>query len=238
MQLAIETTGRNGSIAVLSAETILRQSNLDASQRSAATLAPEIDHTLRWCSENDYTLGFITVADGPGSFTGLRIGVTTAKTLSYALRLPLVAVDSLAAIAAASFHSDPTVDVLRVAINAYRGQVFHGSFDRAELLPSVDSLPRSDADGNPWTSHPACVQIAEADAWQRVLQEGPKTRLAGEAKPFGELADNLVPRSCDAVGVGLMGFRAAICSEWVDPLGLVPRYLKPSAAEENAAATR
>ena len=141
MHLAIETTGRRGSVAVLSGQRVLRHANLPATPRTASTLAPELDQTLRWCREHDHRPQFVSVADGPGSFTGLRIGVTTAKTLCYALNLPLVPVDSLAAIAAAAMHEHPRIESLCVAINAYRGQVFTGTFARSEILPSFDSLP-------------------------------------------------------------------------------------------------
>jgi hypothetical protein len=56
--------------------------------------------------------------------------------------------------------------------------------------------------------------------------------LAGDALPLGDLAHQRCERSCDAIGVGLLGFRSAICNDWVDPIQLTPRYLRSSAAEE------
>ena len=85
----------------------------------------------------------VSVADGPGSFTGLRIGVTTAKTLCYALELPLVAIDSLAAIAATALHDHPAYERIWAVLNAYRGQVFLGMFDRGTLLPDVSAIPKT-----------------------------------------------------------------------------------------------
>ncbi len=233
MQLAIETTGRTGSIAVLLDESVLWQSNLDSGKRAAATLGPEIDLAIRWCKKNHHRLGFVSVADGPGSFTGLRIAVTTAKTLCYALSLPLVAVDSLAAIAASVFHHHRSIDSLLVAVNAYRGQVFHAALDRSDLLADIAQLAEEGSLSQNWTAHPGSVRIADAEGWQRVLAQRRSDQfLAGDPLPMGDLSSELLERPCDAIGVGLLGLRSASCDDWVDPIRLVPRYLKPSAAEE------
>lgn len=197
-------------------------------------MAPAIDEALRWCRQRNQHPEFISVADGPGSFTGLRIGVTTAKTLSYALDLPLVAVDSLAAIAAAAFQNNPSVESLLVAIDAYRGQVFTGSFQRSGLLPPIDLIP------DDWTAHPTCVRIVSAPEWVQILRnQPPELGFAGDSKPLAsrELGDQgsaPISRECDAVGVGMLAIRAAIKGSVTDPIRLVPRYLKASAAEEKA----
>ncbi|MCG8651619.1 MAG: tRNA (adenosine(37)-N6)-threonylcarbamoyltransferase complex dimerization subunit type 1 TsaB [Pirellulales bacterium] len=233
VQLAIETTGRTGSIAVLSGQTVLTQAVLDAGVRTAAALAPQLEHILRWCEKHDRKLGFISVADGPGSFTGLRIGVTTAKTLGYALSLPVVGVDSLAAIAAAVMADHPSVQELLVGLGAYRGQVYSGRYQRGNLLGSIDDAEALRA----WTCHPDQTTVDEAETWaQRLAGLSASTALAGDRQPFGELASKLLPRRCDAIGVGLLGIRAAVMGHCGDPFELVPRYLKQSAAEEKASA--
>lgn len=209
---------------------MLGQFNLDPERRTAASLAPQLDQTLRWCERADHRPQFVSIADGPGSFTGLRIGVATAKTLSYALDLPLVAVDALAAIAAATLHKHPGAPSLCVATDAYRGQVFVGTFEAAELLPSVDSVPAD------WTAHPPSVKVLSGPEWNQLLGNLPShTRFAGDLKPLRDRIHDRLDRDCDAVGVGLLGIRAAARGAFVDPLGLVPRYLRMSAAEEKAA---
>lgn len=208
---------------------MVREVNLDPERRTAATLAPVIEETLKWCRNNQSFPDFLTIADGPGSFTGLRIGVTTAKTLGYALGLPVVAVDSLAAIAAATFDTVTTCDSLLVGIDAYRGQVFSGEFRRCTLLPPTQDIPKS------WTPHPDTVSVISQRQWIESLdQRSADTAVAGDAKPMGSLADQRLQRRCDAIGVGLLGIRAAIQEQLVDPMQLIPRYLKLSAAEEKA----
>lgn len=216
-------------MAVLRGQRIIRTVNLDPNQRSAATLAPALKDVLAWCKEHVQTPSFVSVADGPGSFTGLRIGVTTAKTLCYALQLPLVAVDSLAAIGAAALHDHPECRAIWTVLNAYRGQVFVGKFDRGMLLPDFVSLPVD------WSPHPKTTEILQQDAWDKQLEQKlPSVSLAGDTKPLHARSVDALSRECDAIGVGLLAIRAAALQQYSDPLKLVPRYLKPSAAEEKA----
>ncbi len=227
VHLAIETTGRTGSIAVLRGQEVLEHWNLDPDRRTASTLAPHVDRAIDQCRQQGSPISMVSIADGPGSFTGLRIGVTTAKTLSYALGLPLVAVDSLAAIAAEGFRADPSIDSICVAIDAYRGQVFSGTFARSSLLPKFDQIPAG------WTAHPSRAEVLSGEQWQEQLQRLPAgVGLAGDQKPFASRSDQRIIRPCDAVGVGLLAIRAFQLGQQTEPLALVPRYLKVSAAEE------
>ncbi len=286
LQLAIETTGRCGSIAILQGEEILETINLPETTRTAASLAVHLDEILGKHRDGSRPIELVSVADGPGSFTGLRIGVTTAKSLCYALKIPLVAVDSLAAVAAAAFHENSNADAICVGLDAYRQQVFAGKFRRGDLLFSQDRLVPN------WTPHPPQVQVLNADQWQDFLtslnrpsdntfttsQAPPPSNpvspvtptspltpnpiswnrtpggfssstsntgnssqsvypvwfAAGDQKPFQESRLTMLPRRCDAVGVGLLAARAFKRGITTDPLALLPRYLKPSAAEEKA----
>lgn len=239
IQLAIETTGRTGSIAILQGEAVLDDVALPEGSRTAAALTPALDEAIRRCRRRGLEPGLVSVAAGPGSFTGLRIGLTTAKTLCYATRWPLVAVGSLSAIAATVFarlppEQDTAASRILVGVNAYRRQVFSGWFTRDQLLPPLASV-QSPGRFEP----PDEVEVLSAKAWQSLLDRLEReTLLAGDAKVFGAAAaaGRFVPRgTTDAVGVGLLGLRAARAGHWADPLTLTPRYLKPSAAEEKAA---
>ncbi|MDA9858395.1 tRNA (adenosine(37)-N6)-threonylcarbamoyltransferase complex dimerization subunit type 1 TsaB [Rubripirellula sp.] len=231
IHLSIETTGRQGSIALLRGLEPIRFTNLSSTSRTAATLAPELDQTLKWCRESDTMPKFLSVADGPGSFTGLRIGVTTAKSLSYGLGLPLIAVDSLASIAAAAMNETPTRKTVSVSLDAYRNQVYAGLFNQKSLLPEFDSIPQG------WSTHPPSVHVLQTEAWDTELANLPDdVGVAGDAKTLGHRAGAAMKRQCDAIGTGLLGLLGAHLGQWVNPLQLAPRYLKPSAAEEKAAA--
>lgn len=227
LQLAIETTGVSGSIAILSANEVLNHHQLPSDQRTASSLAPAVDNAIKWCGEQNLKLDFVSVATGPGSFTGLRIGVTTAKTLCYATKLPLVAVDSLAAIAATVFANRSEIESLIVGVNAFRGQVFKGEYHRNVLMDG-ELMPDESA-----------VKLVDTPQWQSILKSinDENKWCTGDAKVFKTIQPtNFVSRTIpDAVGVGLLGMQAAEKQHWCEPITLVPRYIKKSAAEENSA---
>ncbi len=121
--LGLETSGRAGSVALLSADRI-DCIELDSKSGSAKTLAPAIDEILRQASVRPSDLTGIAVVHGPGSFTGLRVGVTMAKVMAYALNLPVIAIDSLHALAWAFRQSSAGESTFWTVMDAYRGEVF------------------------------------------------------------------------------------------------------------------
>ena len=223
LQLAIETTGRYGSIALVdshipSAPVILEHHRLPQDVRTATSITRAIESLVA-----PHSIGFLSVACGPGSFTGLRIGVTTAKTLAFAWSIPLVSVDSLAAIASAAFSTNPNARRICVGIDAYRGQTYSGCFHQSDLEHQIPS----DAS-----------KILTKEQWSQTLTSlDQETDLAGDPQCFADLPDRerrLLDRRIDAIGVAMIAHHAAWRNEFTEPLGLVPNYLKPSAAEENA----
>lgn len=97
--------------------------------RHSSILGPFIDRCLRAAGIAPAGLDAISVSAGPGSYTGLRVGASTAKGLCYALDIPLIAVDTLeaAALAAASDHHD--ADWILPMIDARRMEVYTATFD-------------------------------------------------------------------------------------------------------------
>ena len=97
--LAIDTSNKTLSVAIVKDEgTIVEQTVPDTLQHSVK-LMPAIQEVLQESQVSMQELTGVIVAKGPGSYTGLRIGVTVAKTLAKTLRIPLKAVSSLQAIA-------------------------------------------------------------------------------------------------------------------------------------------
>ncbi len=246
LHLAIETTGRGGSLTLFRGVELLDWVVLESDQRAAAAIGPHLDRMLSRCrQETEKGLGQVTVADGPGSFTGLRVAVTTAKTLAYALKIELAGVDSLAAIAAATFHDHAAVDRVVVALDAYRGQVFWGQFDRSTLFDQSTLVTRSalvpptrlveENTVSNWSRYPDCVVVESMKSFAAKLNgQLAGIAIAGDTKPFGDRAGELLPRSCDAIGVAALGRIAASRGDFTDPMALLPRYFKVSAAEEKA----
>ena len=108
--LAIETSGRHGSVATLlggvDGSRLIHQIALGGEQRTAQALAPAIQGLLRESDWSPDSVELVAVAVGPGSFTGLRIGVTTAKAFAYAVGAEVIGINTLVALA----HQAPRME--------------------------------------------------------------------------------------------------------------------------------
>ncbi|MFI4874343.1 MAG: tRNA (adenosine(37)-N6)-threonylcarbamoyltransferase complex dimerization subunit type 1 TsaB, partial [Blastopirellula sp. JB062] len=100
--LALETSLRQSSFALLEGDQLLRQVDIDPQRRTAAALTPALDEAFDQVGWKPPQIELIAVSHGPGSFTGLRIGVATAKALSYVSGAQVLGIDTLRVIAAQS----------------------------------------------------------------------------------------------------------------------------------------
>ena len=98
--LGIDTANQTLAIGVVEDEQILGQIQTNIKRNHSVTLMPAIDQLFADLQISPKDIDRIAVSDGPGSYTGLRIGVTTAKTIAYPLDQELVGVSSLKTIAA------------------------------------------------------------------------------------------------------------------------------------------
>src|SRR5207245_1583365 len=98
--LAVETSSLAGGVALLDDERLVAEYLLDVSVTHSERLMAAVDEVLTGARWTGRDLGGLAVAVGPGSFTGLRIAVSTAKGLALALGLPIAAVPTLEAMAA------------------------------------------------------------------------------------------------------------------------------------------
>ena len=97
--LAVESSSASGSIALLDGAGLVVESMLPSRPRIAQTLIPEMARLLRTVGWEVRDLELIAVVRGPGSFTGLRVGITAAKTLAYATGTAVIGVDTLEVLA-------------------------------------------------------------------------------------------------------------------------------------------
>ena len=104
--LGIETATMTGSVAIITEQQLVVEQTINAKTTHAERLITTIDAALRAASLTIREMDGIAVSVGPGSFTGLRIGVTTAKSLAYSVRKPIVAVSSLDALASQFLHAN------------------------------------------------------------------------------------------------------------------------------------
>jgi tRNA threonylcarbamoyladenosine biosynthesis protein TsaB len=134
--LAIDTSNQTLAIAVVDGQQILGQSQTMAIKNHSSALMPAIDLLMQSVGIAPKELERIAVAKGPGSYTGLRIGVTTAKTLADTLHIPLVAVSSLKSIAANCVGVSKLIVPL---FDARRNNVYAGGYrwQEGELQPVI-----------------------------------------------------------------------------------------------------
>jgi len=217
--LALETTEALGSVAAMCDGNLLAHLKLDSRQRSAQSLVPALKALLEQVGWRPNEVDLVAVTVGPGSFTGLRVGVTAAKTFAYAVQADILGVDTLEAVAAAA---PDHVKTLAVAVDAQRGDVVAGSFCRGP-------------DG--WFEPTAPPQLINADAWLRGLTAG--TCVSGPAlrKLAARVPDGLTVLDPQywpptAAAVARLAARYYAAGRRDDLWTLVPRYCRRSAAEE------
>jgi tRNA threonylcarbamoyladenosine biosynthesis protein TsaB len=98
--LGIDTSTMTGSVAIITEERFIAEYTLNTKTTHTERLMAAIDHIVQAASLRIQDIDGIAVGLGPGSFTGLRIGITTAKSLAYSVQKPIVAIPSLDALAA------------------------------------------------------------------------------------------------------------------------------------------
>lgn len=131
MILGIDTATDTMSVAVGNASGILGELTTNLKKNHSVRLMPAIEQLLEECGIAVADLKKIAVSSGPGSYTGLRIGVTVAKTLAWDRQIPIVGISSLAVIAGNfSFATEPVVPL----IDARRGNVYGAVYQQGKSV--------------------------------------------------------------------------------------------------------
>jgi tRNA threonylcarbamoyladenosine biosynthesis protein TsaB len=123
--LAVDTSTTSCSVALFDDQRLLAEIVYTAGQTHSRHLLSIIHRILETCEYKPLDIEGICVARGPGTFTGLRIGISTVKGLAAALRIPVVGVSSLAALAFPLSHVERPVVAM---IDARREEVYHAQF--------------------------------------------------------------------------------------------------------------
>ncbi|VTS13904.1 glycoprotease family protein [Streptococcus pseudoporcinus] len=209
--LAFDTSNKSLSLAVLEEQTLLADLTINIKKNHSINLMPAIDFLMASLDLCPKDLGKIAVAQGPGSYTGLRVAVATAKMLAYSLKIDLVGVSSLYALAATI--TDPETLVVPL-IDARRQNVYAGFYQNKESV-------RAD-------QHIALPDLLEE------LKGQAKIIFTGEVAGFSEFITDHLPEAeirptlPSAFELGLKAQSMAT----VDVDAFVPEYLKKVEAEE------
>jgi tRNA threonylcarbamoyladenosine biosynthesis protein TsaB len=221
--LSLETSGQSGSLAAYDRDRLVAERILDPAKRSAQTLAPAIRDLLSEAGWQPAEVQVVAVVVGPGSFTGLRVGVISAKTFAYAVNARVVAINTLDVVAEQAYRTLPAqVTRLTVAIDAQRGEVFAAIYERGP--------------DNAWSLLLPAAIMTQTE-WLATL--GPGSAASGLA--LEKLAEHvsagtfIVPQEQwmpQAVTVGQLAARRVASGEFDDVWQLAPLYMRRSAAEE------
>ncbi|HEX8340887.1 MAG TPA: tRNA (adenosine(37)-N6)-threonylcarbamoyltransferase complex dimerization subunit type 1 TsaB [Tepidisphaeraceae bacterium] len=217
--LAIETSGKIGSVAVACDGTVLAEESFPHHFQHAAGLMPLVDQLMRGVGWKPADIDCVCVSVGPGSFTGLRIGVTAAKTIAFATGARLVAVPTTRVLLA---NAPAEAREVVVVLDAKRGQIFTARFTHT---------------GDPWTE--AEPEHLDTLAAMLARSTGP-VHLIGEGLPYHTDAavDEraiVTPESAwqaRAAAVAVLGHAKAAAGDFIDPFRLTPVYVRRPEPEE------
>ena len=139
MLLAIDTATDRVSLALDDGAEILAEHNWLCANNHTVELAPRVEHMLRTAGVRADALDALAVALGPGSFTGLRIGLAFAKGLALAHSLPLLGIPTLSIVA----YAQPKRDGILIAVvSAGRGRIAVGGYRWSEAGWQADGSAR------------------------------------------------------------------------------------------------
>jgi tRNA threonylcarbamoyladenosine biosynthesis protein TsaB len=241
--LVWDTSSKSGALALFEADQatlrLVGDFTLDVTATHSERLLWAVDRLLESAGWTVQDIDCFGVGVGPGSFTGLRIGVTTARTLAHSLGKPVIPISSLAALArptAAAFSKAKPDPVVVVATDASQGEYFvlMGKASRLAVCSSVDSK-----------SWPKGVQeevltpevllkklkaasisgwVTVGEVWSRMEKELPRGKRRVSPVPF---ADRIQGRI-----LAVLAWEAWKAGAAKDALDVHPRYLRASSAEQ------
>jgi tRNA threonylcarbamoyladenosine biosynthesis protein TsaB len=232
--LAVETSGRLGSVAIALGDEILGEVAFSGPMKHSEELFPAISGLLGRFSRKPHEIEHIYISAGPGSFTGLRIAATLAKTMHLANAAKIVAVDTLDVIAANVWdylnerNTKTKVEYIATILDAKRSQFFIAVYQRN-------------------TSHE--TRSTKHGIWKKIFPDSLMTasqfleQFGGKGEPIWLLGEGLVyykdkfkaegvfflderywpPK---AAKVHLLGWEKALANQFADPLTLQPTYLQ------------
>lgn len=135
--LAIDTSALTATAAILEDDVLLGEISITTKLTHSQTIMPMIDELLKKVSLDISDIDLFACSEGPGSFTGLRIGIGTVKGLAFGLDKPVCAVSTLEALA---YNIAPTPYAIAPIMDARRGQVYNAvySWQGEELLCTAE----------------------------------------------------------------------------------------------------
>lgn len=211
--LGIDTSTMTGGVALLQDDKLVGESVLNIRTTHSERLLPALEELLAHGGVEVQRLGLLSVVTGPGSFTGLRIGVATAKGLSYALGIPGVGVTTLEGY---GWQFKFFLGTVLALVDARRENVFWQAFREGVAV-----------------SDPSFGPLDDVLAWSRGCS-GELLFVGDGAINYGEKIPSKVPASQSLLRPGAvadLGYRRFLAGEQSDAFTLNPTYMRQTEAE-------
>ena len=221
--LAVDTTTPGGSVALLEDETLLGEANVESPATHSARLFRSIDFLLGALGKDIKDVDAFAVAAGPGSFTGIRIGVGAVKSLAFASGKPVAPVSTLLALASKlAAEGAPLVCPL---LDAKKEEIYAGLFEAGER-GLVELIPQGAYDPEAFFARlPAQGLIAFAGSGLAAYKAKLLPHVGARAR-FPERSPFI------AAEIGRIGAGLIRAGKGIDAAALEPLYFRRSQAEE------
>jgi tRNA threonylcarbamoyladenosine biosynthesis protein TsaB len=232
LTLAIETASRVGAVAIGRGDRLLAQQTFSAPLRHSTELLPTVKTLLEAINAQPTDIGDIIISIGPGSFTGLRIAVATAKGMALSNGTRIIAVNTLDIIAANALGqiTEP-VSAMAAILDAKRNQFFIAGYDAP--APITECRDQSSHDRCPPKILSDCL-LSPSEFQDRFVRPHETVALLGDGllyhkEQFTAEGVTFLPESTWSPKAEILyqlGIRKAGLGEFSDPLTLTPFYLR------------
>lgn len=218
--LGIDTSNYQLGIAMVDGNEVIGEFITNIKKNHSLRAMPAVEMLMKECGIAPADLDKIVVANGPGSYTGVRIGVTIAKTMAWSLNIPIVGVSSLAVLASSGRYFNGLISPL---FDARRGQLYTGLYKfsegKLECIIEDTNLP-AEQWAEMMSQYEQKVLFVGHDV--KIHQEVLHGKLADQAV-FGDMASHN-PRPSELIRLGMDRSEENVH-------GLVPNYIRLAEAE-------
>jgi tRNA threonylcarbamoyladenosine biosynthesis protein TsaB len=222
--LAIDTATAQVGCAIVGNEGVLASAHSARGRRHAETLTPQIEFVSQQARVPLDEISAVAVDVGPGLFTGLRVGVASAKAIAFALRIPMIGVSSLDLLA---FPARLSTRRIAAIIDARRGELFYAFYRQVpggvqRLTEPVVASPQ-ELVSELWATSEEHLLVGDgALRYAEQLDEVPRVEIAEQALAHPS-----------AISLAHLAHAKALREEWVPSSELEPVYLRKPDAEIN-----
>lgn len=216
IMLGMDTTGSVLSVALSLDAQILGEISVHSKKKHSETLLPAVDSLLGLAGRKLEEVGCVAVSVGPGSFTGIRIGVATAKGFAHALGVPVAEIDTLDALMQNVFYGGTVCAIMDARRNQVYAAAKNGENERiGSCAMSLDSLLQALGSG------PVLFVGDGVDAYaDRITSQRPESLLAPGPVRYQR-----------ASSVCALGYQKYVKGETVEYHRVKANYIRPSQAE-------